>query len=549
MLAAADIHAAAAAALTSIYPHLPPTERGTIETAILAVPEELGAEYGERVRNRLLVALGPPDSLLVDAAREIASRLSEEQREELQERPSGFSGLTTMTVTDEMFLAEKGVPVDAAPNRSLRELERPVKEFALRAKQKHHAEEGEWANGARALEALKQALLTAVADGAHPTQVESSWTSFAEACTEIAEAGEGPAFEAVRPLLRDCLLLAAETAEAGPAKNSSPQFDKHPSWSPNRHNSAAAGLCALAWHQTDPAILEAIERLSRHTSYDVRHQVAWRSRSLSRNAPDLMWRIAERLANEECSPGVLQGLLSSMQRLAGVAPDRVTGLATAIYGRFRSHPSAAGTRELCIGIFVGLHVWRGQEACGAVLDEIVRDPLGHTEEAGHIPFALREALTHGSAPNSSAEDEATRQRAVRLMVTLAERATGQLQHLRQQFGAAPVTEADQKRAQALMHLLDGLGSEVYFASGAFSDKSGQDDDKPLAPDALRRFYRELRPVIATSATPESRAWRITSWKFSRRWSTWIPLLPSETLPRSFEARKGVATHTNRWLLN
>jgi hypothetical protein len=211
-----------------------------------------------------------------------------------------------------------------------------------------------------------------------------------------------------------------------------------------------------------------------------------------------MWSIAERLVKEENSPGVLHGLLTSLQRIAGSAPDKVTGLAVAIYDRFRSHPSAASTRELCIGIFVGLHVWRGQPTCGAILDVIASDPLGHLEEALHIPFQLRDALTQGPVPSISVEDEATRQRAVRLMVTLAEQATAQFLQLRRQFDTGPVAEADQKRAQTLMHLLDGLGSEVYFASGAF--KSGQEDAKALAPEVLERFYGELRPVFAALAT-------------------------------------------------
>jgi hypothetical protein len=280
-------------------------------------------------------------------------------------------------------------------------------------------------------------------------------------------------------------------------------FDKSPAWgSPAVRVEAAQGLPLLARHTscTTPEVLQAIEHLSIDPVPAVRFQIASRLNVLYETAPELMWLMIERLCREERSRGVLQGLLSGpLSLLAGANPEQVASLAKEIYDRIQGGAGADKVREFCIDIFTGLYIWRGNSMCRDIVFGLVAEPMTSPDDTGDILRHLREPLTHGPVEPPDPQQDFPRQRTIDLITRLLHLAKDGLHHLQTAHGNVPFNEwpeTEQKNAQSLIQLIDYIGSEIYFASGAYGAKGHDrtDNQRPLTPEEMR-FYREAGHLL------------------------------------------------------
>lgn len=483
--------------LRGIFPELAVTERERIEQAVLSIPDTFPLadhELGERTRNRLLGCLVQTD-VVTDGARRLLADLHATNAVPSNEPPVRFEG---GSYSEEESIGGREETVEAEANRKIRDLERPVKEFANKHLNSVPTQE-EMTAILSALQALRSALFCADAEGVHPKQHDYAWGYLAAACGRIAR-GQGLWCEdAVGTFVRGVLLEASHHAEPTPQPEHDAGFDERPSWgSPAARIEAAEGLISLASHPTcaSAEVLQAIERLIIDPARAVRFQIASRLNTLYQTTPELMWSLVERLCREEPSRGVLQGLLSGvLDRLAGAHPDQVASLTKQIFDRASEGPGAKQVRELCVSIFTQLYIWRDHAMCREIVWEIAVNPAANPDEALHVLQHLRKPLTHGPVYPSDPNQDAIRRRAFDLLVCLLRSAGEGLRHIEAAHVGEPFNvwpEAEQKKAQSLVRLIDDIGRQVYFASGAFdSRRQGRTDgERSLTPEERERFYRE-----------------------------------------------------------
>jgi len=491
--------------LKSVFPILSTGQRQRIERAILTIPESFPADRREKVeyiRNRLLGCLSDTE-LVTDEARRLFQALKLSSAMPPNEPPFQLVEATWgPNNSEEEFLRDQGVPVEAEPNRKIRELERPVKEFLNKYLNSVPKEEEAKAL-LPALQALHDALFCADAEGIHPKQRGYAWRSLAAACNRITQIGGLSCKDPVGAFVKTILREASLHAEPIPDSRYDPQFEEHPSWvSPRPRTEAAEGLTLLARNSlcATPDVLEALEHLSNDPVPAVRFQVATSLNGLYKTAREMMWRIIERMCRDEPSRGVLQGLLSGpLSRLAAVEPDRVAHLAKIIFDRVSEGTGSKQVREFCASIFTDLFIWRNLALCEKIIMNIVGNPTTNPDEVNHILMRLREALTHGKDYAQDPKKDAIRRRAWDLIKHVLHSACDGLRqievcHTGIQFSDWPPQE--QESAGSLARLIDHVGSEVYFGSGAYDSKrQGQTEGaRPITPES-EKFYLESGSIL------------------------------------------------------
>jgi hypothetical protein len=173
--------------LIAIFSTLGRDERERIERAIMRITEALLAdrlEAGEYIRNCLLGCLAN-ESIVTVEARSLLVQLKSENAIPSNKPTSSIIREMGRTWGEEEDLADRGVPVEAEANRNIRELERPVKEFADKYLNCEPTLE-EVSDILQAIRALHNALSKADADGVHPNQRDYGWHYLAAACARIA---------------------------------------------------------------------------------------------------------------------------------------------------------------------------------------------------------------------------------------------------------------------------------------------------------------------------------------------------------------------------
>ncbi len=490
--------------LKAIFPILEPELRQRIEKAILEIPNVVSADHREayeRDRDRLLGCL-PLEAIVTDEARQRLEELKAQNDVPHNEPLVRFGGLESVPYGEEENLRDQGVPVDAEPNRRIRELEQPVKEFADRHLNSIPTLQ-EAISILPALRNLREALSRAEEDGVDPRQRDYAWGTLAAACARIARAEGLSCGQELGTFVRTVLLQASRHPKPAHDPQYDGQFDEHPSWgSPAPRIEAAEGLITLA-HHPDCAtsdVLTAIEELSTDPVPAVRYRIAAHLDALYGVAPDLMWRIAEHMARHEKSRDVLQGLLAGpLNRLAGVESDRVAELTKTIWDRITEGAGANQVREFCVGIFSGLYIWRNHAASRDVVREIVSNPASYPSEAGYVLGRLREPLTHGPTDRSDPKVDAVRRRALDLLHLLLRSTQSSLREIENRYASRPFSDwpkSNQKTVKSLLRLIDRIGTEVYFASGAYdARRQGQRREVREVGPQSRRFYEEAGKIL------------------------------------------------------
>lgn len=490
--------------IRAIFPTLDIEARQRIEQAILSIPEAVPADLREVANNishRLLGCL-TAEKIVTNEARRLLEELRSKNAIPPNEPPVRIEVEWSGSYGEEEYLREYGVPVEAEANRRIRELEQPVKEFADRHLNSVPSLQ-ESADVLPALRALHEALSRADADGVHPKQRDHAWGYLAAACARVARTDGITDDDQLGTFVRDVLLEASRHPEPTHHPEYDAQFDEHPFWgSPAARIEAAEGLVVLAHHATHagPDVLEAIQRLSEDPVPAVRFQIAKSLNALYQTTPEFMWCIVERMCQEEPSRGVLQGVLTGpFQRLAGTEPDRVAALTKTIFDRVREGPGAKMVREFCVGLFTGLYIWRGQDLSGQVVLEIASHPDAYPDEAHHVLVRLREPVTHGPTSPPNPEADAVRRRALDLVERILRSVRNALEDLEDGHAEVPFNEWPQQdvdKAKSLLHLIDAVSREIYFASGAYDSKhQGQPGvARTLKPES-KRFYQEADRIL------------------------------------------------------
>lgn len=490
--------------IKAIFPTLNDEERKQIEQAILGIPEAVSADHregAEQMRNRLLGCLSD-QNIVTEEARLLLMQLRNNNVVPPNESPIHFGGVTSAPYSEKEFLRDEGVPVDAEPNRNIQELEQPIKQFA--DKHLNSVPTLQEANALLpALQALHKALRKAVADGVHPKQSNYAYGYLAAACARIARTEGLSCAGGLGAFVRDSLLETSSHPEPTHHPEDDARFDEHPLWgSPAARIEAAEGLVVLA-HQrecVEQNVLTAIEHLSSDPAPAVRFQIASKLNALYETAQELMWRLMERISRGDQSRGVLQGLvIGPFNRLMNSQADRIACLAKEIFNRVRDGPGAEMVRELCAKLFADLYIWRNHAMSNEMVLGIVTNLASNLNETHHVLSRLREPMKHPPAQESDPEADGIRHRAQDLLERIFRSAHKALADLENSQKGKPPTiwpKNEQEKAKSLLRLIDGIGSEVYFDSGAYdAERQGKPGVFRKPNPESQRFYRETAIIL------------------------------------------------------
>jgi hypothetical protein len=483
-----DTSALAGEFLTMIFPALSLAERERIERVLLSVPDVF-------VRNRLLGCLTEAN-LVTTETRQLLATLRATNTLPPNQPPIRFENCSD-TYSEENFLVDGGGSIYTEAHREIRSLEQSVKEFV----DKHLNAVPTLAEAAAILPSLQTLRLATLRSDADAV-CDSAWRYLTAACGRLAKMETLSCEDAIGAFTQEVLLEASYHAEPLPHPEHDAQFDEKLSmWGSNTARfEAAEGLMLLARHVTCTTneVRHAIERLSTDPVPSIRFQIASRLNALYHTASELMWRLIEHFCHEEPRRGVLQGLLSGpLDRLSSYHTDHVVHLTKAIYDRVSEGPGAHEVRGLCIDLFTVLYVRYNHATCREIIFSIMAHLLLNPDDIQRIPLHLRAPLTYSPVHPPDPIQSGVRHRAFDLMARLLQTAHHefddvQAAHLEVPFNAWPVT--DQKNAQILARLIDDIGMQLYFASGAYGAKT-QGGRMPLSPEEQQRFYDEARGIF------------------------------------------------------
>ncbi|MBB4373749.1 hypothetical protein GGD63_006577 [Bradyrhizobium sp. cir1] len=248
---------------------------------------------------------------------------------------------------------------------------------------------------------------------------------------------------------------------------------------------AVMNLCRID-AETAARFLDDLRRLARDTHPAVRFAIAWRLVMLWDNARELMWDLADTFAEHETNARVLQFFADFLTRVLHVDPARVEQLVFAILPKAEQF-QADDKNELmdALGsITVILWVTHTRSAARARLDRWLSDPPAHEPEISHAIHSIRGGLVVGYGTND-ANDAAIRSRCQQFAAEIVEACASGLQRYFD-LPRENQTQAANATATTFAKLLDNMGDQFYFASGAFRDNANEDE--PLANDAVKAAF-------------------------------------------------------------
>ena len=485
--------------LRVMFTRMSAEERRSVEQAILSLSDKLPSDqrrYSEYVRDRLAGCLEP--RFVVSKEMDVLVKGLHSSGDVPANEPLvRWSGMIGKAFGEDEYLSAEGVPVGDETSKHIRDLEKPVKQFADTFRNKIPSQD-EIVTSFPALSDLWTALGD---DKVHPKQHEYALDTLAEACASIAGSDQWLCESEEANLVRRVLLTASVNANPAYDQKRDEQFDNGPSWGrPAPRIVAADGLTRLGRHSacTTEEVLNAIENLSADPVPAVRFQVVGRILSLYQTAPDLMWRIIERVSRDEESTSVLQQLVGSvLGPLSGSHIDRVVSITRQVMSRFGSDTRSEHLRTSCLSLFAQLYVWRNQEISKEITFSIARGAGTATDDAWSIVGWLRDLLSHGPVEPTDPVQDAVRNRAIGLVeeiVRAATTAVGDILAQNQTQAFENWLTGEKEQMLEVGGLLDHIGMEFYFASGAY-DSQRRSDERKVSAEARARFYRETSTIL------------------------------------------------------
>lgn len=498
ILTTEETSTAAGEFIGAILPHLTPEERANIEHAVVALPNGVPTEqreWAQRDRDRLLGCMAEME-FVTERGRQIYAQLRAGDAVPSSDYGIGFF-TGTVPYGEEEFLAERGVPVKDAVNRRIHDLEEPLKAFASRI-QKSKPDTEAIEKILPHLQELRAALESGDAGGAHPDQLTAGWDVLADAASVIARTEGLRCDRGPGAIIRGVLLDASQHPDPTPEPDADAKFNR-PSWGrPAPRIPAAVGLVLLASAPecADTEILASLDRLTRDPSPPVRFQVARALHRLYRSAPDLCWDHMERMAAEDRSLGVLDGLVTGpLSSLRYDDAERVMKLALRIYDRVRGRREAKDVRKGCANILAWIYLWKDSPQAETVIGEIADRPAEHLEEALHLVHYLRGIVAHGPTDGSEPNADRARRRGLDVLLRVTRSAKPILRAaVQSEDGALSDDRAvrlSEDDLRSLAHLLDAVGADLFFQSGAYKAENRQ----PVGEDVQARLLREAGPII------------------------------------------------------
>lgn len=439
----------------------------------------------ERIRDRYLRHL-PVDALTTGDAKTRALALQAAEPESTSEVSDAAADWAFLPRDD-----DRGAPL-TAEDQQFQNLLDPVQSFI--GLQDAGGLSSADVDAEQSLSTLFTALKRAQEGNVSQQLLDSGWHDAARAAKIIICNDHLSAAASIFELAREILLACASHRLPEPSPDPA-SFDSSQVWGiPAPRIESAGGLLMVATRE-DPVtdeVLGTITNLSADPSPEVRFQIA-RYLPLLRHSAEATWRLVDEMKGD-ASTAVLSTLASGLPRLT--SSDTAERVSKDIQDLFvRGQEAVAGAevlRNRCTLALATVYVWRGGEAAGDVLREKISSTIATTpEDFAQLALIVRDAYAHGDSPGDS-QEAAIRARAIELSRILLESAGSALHVHVSRLGQSD-NDSIMKRARSTAQIIDGIASDLYFASGAYEVHKGA--EPRISSDRLDRLYRETAPLL------------------------------------------------------
>ncbi len=497
-----------------------PTRRERLERLILDLPltarlpegepREPAPPWVEHAQNRLLGVLEERNIVLgtvrdLRRARGAATRLP-------ANRPPERPQVISRTFTAEERVERRGVDLSEPRNKKLFELRESLKPFLAGGGQ---------ASSACAIDEHWPLILECDRVLEQPGQAqrqmtEDLWGHLVGACATIAQRAPWPKTDERWPTVRKVLLKASTDPVPTPSEDWGGGEDEPPGWGwPSPRIDAACGLPFLACRlgQADDAIAAALRRLCHDPSYALRFNLAGRLAVLDQSSSDLMWELVDTFIADEERPFVLDAVLSSLDCLWAKAPNQVKPRVNQIADRARKiAPTEHHIHTTLAQVNLFYFLRTGDPDCESFITGLIQEC--DSQRASVALKALLHSCRNGGwltaegGETPAAYADKARTRTWRFFSQVLAAAQIKLQQCREEsrrLHAANPPPADtinpvQARLDRLARLVDDIGAQLYFASGALDERPNLKDRQALNPAQRRQFWSDSQPLLDSLAT-------------------------------------------------
>lgn len=441
------------ALFSAVWQALSDLEQLEIENAIVSVVTiEVMAETRDWIQTELLSYIGA-DNLKTDAARGSLIRWNQKCESEYSE-PTEDTGVNEPSVNVEQTGTEDGIFGSHSST---------IPEPNLRQKLAR-------------LEAKKAVLFTTLQEACQ-TIADSSSLTFEEGAGWVSK-------------------LVDLAKSENPKVSNLPRFDWIVRQPTTERVQAAQGLLKVAQNPNFAcdSVLQTIEDLAADPIPEVRAEIVLELHRLVTPAPELTWKIAERIARSEPTQGVLmalQHLLHQAFRVDKTQVAKITEVVLERDGILTNHQLGR-----YVGIMVAAYLSGGAELAGTFLDRSVRS-RERWNVLEVLPLQLKTWLLPGCEPASSADAKTNTQRAFGLLTTLANTCTNALYE-----GSSAGGQEGARLRQSSLRVLDQIALTLFAAAGVSQSKS-ENLPSPFKTEEVRRNFSDLAlPILHLLAVTE-----------------------------------------------
>ena len=309
--------------------------------------------------------------------------------------------------------------------------------------------------------------------------------------------------DAVRDLVPLIEFLATSPFPAARA-NAEENFERNASWAPSPRIEAAEAMMRLIYFDASyaPHFRALAEAMLADPEPAVRLQIVDRLTMLWTVAPTWMWELADRIARSETNRGVLKFFVNYfLARVVHHASEQVETLTYIVSEREfpRGEEPTEELRDQIGSIIAILWISRGRARARQTLQRWLTDAPTFDRELNHAVHASREALVLKYVKGDASDTEIT-SRAQEFAACVVEATASGIETF---LATANPSELEKKRVGTFVKLLNNVSDQLYFASGAFQDRQGQESPLPSIEAKaafLRDNYTTLRR-IADAGTP------------------------------------------------
>jgi len=212
-------------------------------------------------------------------------------------------------------------------------------------------------------------------------------------------------------------------------------------------------------------------------------------------ARDTLWRLADCLGRDEQSFAVLQRFAGFLVRAVHHAPEQVETLVIELMPRARRETEPHGDRIIeAIGNLIAI-LWLRYEQPRSrqLLTDWQTDLVAHEAELNRAAATLRDTVILGYDTTNEADIQ-MRRNAQRLALEFVEASAPVIE---QYIAMAPAsrTEADHQAARAAAHLLNNVGDQLYFSSGAFRANEKEEPTGLVTAESRKAFLDETAELL------------------------------------------------------